>query len=76
MSEADKGVKFFAGGAGVDGLGGEMDAVAEISSTASGDKRGGGVGENDVAVRRVFAIEERAAENLVNDFSVLFGVAA
>ena len=76
LRKANKGVEFFAGGAGVDGFSGEIDAVAEISGAACGDESGGGVGENDVAMSGVFAIEKRAAENFVNDFGVVFGVTA
>lgn len=76
LSKTNQGIQLFAGGAGVDGIGGEIDAVAEISGAASGDERGGRVGENDFAVRCVFAVEKRAAENFVNDFGVVFSVAA
>lgn len=76
MSEADEGIQFFAGGAGVDGFSGETDAIAKISGAACGDESGGGVGENDFAVRAVFAIKKRAAENFVDDFGVVFCVTA
>lgn len=76
MSEADEGVEFFAGGAGVDRIGGETDAVAEISGAAGGDESSGGVRENDVTLSGVFAVEKRAAENFMNDFGVVFCVAA
>ena len=54
LGEADEGIQLFAGGAGVDGFGGEIDAVAEISSAAGGDESCGRVGENDFAVCAVF----------------------
>ena len=76
LRKTNQSIQFFAGGAGVDGIGGEAHAVEEIRDAAGGDERGGGVGENDVAMRRVFAIEKRAAENSVDDFGVVFGVAA
>src|SRR5690348_11028867 len=75
LSKTDQGVEFFAGGAGVDGVGGEADAVLEAAGASRGDEGGGGVGEDDVAMRGVFAIEQRAAENFVDDFGVVFGVA-
>jgi hypothetical protein len=76
VGEGDEGLEFFAGGAGINGLGGEADAVNEIGGASGGDESGGSIGEDDVAMSAVFAIEERAAEDFVNDFSVVLGVAA
>lgn len=75
MGEADERIQLFAGGAGVDGFSGEIDAVAEISGAAGGDESCGRVGEDDFAVRAVLPVEKRAAKNLVDDFGVVSGVA-
>ena len=55
----------------VDRFGGEAHAVEKIGGATGGNERGGGIGEHDIAMRPVLAIEQRTAKNFVDDFGVL-----
>src|SRR5271170_4118020 len=66
----ERGHEFF-DSTGVDGLGGEGDASAEVGGEVGGDEDGGGVEEDDVAARSLFAGEDGG-----EDVGVGAGVAA
>jgi hypothetical protein len=69
--KGNEGLKFRAGGAGIEGLGGERGGFAEIAGAAGGDERGGGVGEDNIAPRAFFAREDAA-----DQLGVVGGLAA
>src|SRR5579884_1090219 len=71
VGEADKGVKFVRGGAGVDGLGGVRDRVAKVIGFAAGDQGGGGIEEDYIAARRF-----SSSQDVTNDCSVFGGIAS
>lgn len=62
MGEFGESFELFAGGSGVKRFGGEGHGLAEVFRVAGGDKRGGGVDEDDVAAGPFFAVEHGAGD--------------
>ena len=57
-------------------MSGKAHAVNKILCFACCDQSRGGIRKNDIAVRSVLAIEQRATQHFVNDLRVVFRVAA
>jgi hypothetical protein len=60
LGEVDEVFEFLAGGTGIDRFGGYADAIEKIGGAASGDESSSGIGQDDIAMRAVFPINERA----------------
>jgi hypothetical protein len=62
LREFHEGAERTARGSGIDGLGGDRDAVNEAFRLPGRDQRRGGIRQDDVAVRPRFALEHAAEQ--------------
>src|SRR6185437_6224127 len=76
LREANQFVELRARGARVNRFRCETHAIEEVGCATSGNESGGSIRQHDVAMRAVLAVKHSAAEDFMNDFGVMFGVAA